>query len=321
MPKPVTPARRLRHLAEYLFVRTAACALAMLTPRQTKAIAEAAAGLMTRLPARLVRRDLARENLRSAFPHASDAWIDETVRAMWTHLFRMTAEIVQFPRKVVLENCREVLVFRNRAASVAAACSGRPVIVLGGHFGNWEASMTTFGTFSFPMGVVARELDNPLLNDWLSRSRQATGHRLIWKRGAGEAMLAQLAAGGSLAMLCDQDAGRRGVFCDFFGRPASTHKSLALLALEHDALIVCGYGRRLPDDFRNGRWARFEIGCEDVIDPRECETGDPVGEITRRYTAALERSVRRSPEQYFWVHRRWKTPVGAKRKRRLKKAA
>ena len=134
-------------------------------------------------------------------------------------------------------------------------------------------------------------------------------------------MLDLLKAGGSLALLCDQDAGVRGVFCDFFGRPASTFKSLALLALEHDALIVCGYGRRLPDDFSESRWTRFEIGCEDVIDPRELTSSDPVGEITRRYTAALEKSVRRAPEQYFWVHRRWKTAVGAKRKRRVKAAA
>ena len=316
MAKPKTLTRRLRWRAEYALVRLLACGLATLSPRQTRRVAEAAAGLLMRLPAKLTRRTLAEENLAHAFPDRPPRWRTDTVRAMWVHLFRMVAEITQFPRKVRLENCREVIVFRNRRASVAAACSGRPVLVLGGHFGNWEASMTTFGIFSFPMGVVARQLDNPHLNAWFSASRQATGHRLIWKKGGGEGMLRHLGRGGSLALLCDQDAGTRGVFCDFFGRPASTFKSLALLALEHDALVVCGYGVRLPEEDGRGRWTRFEIGCEDVIDPRECETSDPVGEITRRYTAALERSVRRAPEQYFWVHRRWRTAPGTKRKRR-----
>ena len=77
------------------------------------------------------------------------------------------------------------------------------------------------------------------------------------------------------------------------------------------ALIVVGYGIRLPDDFVNARWVRYEIGCEEVIDPLEFEYNrDTVVAITQRYTAALERAIRRAPEQYFWIHRRWKTEPG-----------
>lgn len=313
--------RPLRYRAEYVVFRLLCCIVGMLSPRQTRAMAEALASFIMSLPDKVSRAAVARENLRTAFPYAEDAWIEETRRGMWVHLFRMVAEMIQFERKLTLENCRDVVVFRNRKASVRAMCSGRNVLVLGGHFGNWEASMMTFGLFGFPMGVVARDLDNPLLHRWFADARERTGHRLYAKQGGYDGMTELLDQGGSLALLCDQDAGRRGVFVDFFGKSASTFKSLALLAMQYDAIIVCGYGRRLEDDFQTSRWTRFEIGCEAVIDARDADPDDPIGDLTRRYTAALEQSVRRAPEQYFWVHRRWKTPPKVRAKSRSKAAA
>lgn len=99
---------------------------------------------------------------------------------------------------------------------------------------------------------------------------------------------------------------------DFFGKPASTFKSIALVALEYRALICVGGAIRLPDNFQrddsNGpSCSKFQLVCEEVIDPEMIDDPDPVTEITRRYTAALERLIRRAPEQYFWVHRRWKS--------------
>ena len=323
MPKNRTRAHKTitwQHRCEYLAFRSMCCVVGMLSPRQTRSLAEALTALIWRLPEKVSRAHVARENLRTAFPYAEPEWIEQTRRAMWVHLFRMVAEMIQFERKLTLENCREVVVFRNRRESVKAMCTGRNVLVLGGHFGNWEASMMTFGIFGFPMGVVARDLDNPLLHRWFANARERTGHRLYAKQGGYDGMTDLLKQGGSLALLCDQDAGRRGVFVDFFGKPASTFKSLALLAIEYDALIVCGYGRRLDDDFQLSRWTRFEIGCEAVIDSRDADPSDPVGDLTRRYTAALEQSVRRAPEQYFWVHRRWKSEPKA-RKQRARAAA
>ena len=107
------------------------------------------------------------------------------------------------------------------------------------------------------------------------------------------------------------------MFVDLFGKPASTFKSIALLALEYRAYICVGYARRLPDDFENNQWVKFEMGCEQLIDSTQCTSKDPVGEITQQFTTALENAVRKSPEQYFWVHRRWKSEprVRAKKKR------
>ena len=304
---------KLRHMIEYVVFRMLACLLAMLSVRQTVRFGEAMARLAASRPLRRFSRyEVARENLQQAFGEdMTPGRIDEVIRGMWVHLFRLVAEVVQLPRMLTIENCREVVVFRNRRPVLEALCSGRRVFILGGHFGNWEVSTATFGLFGFPMGIVARRLDNPYLHEWFFESRQKSGHRLYDKRGGWNGMVELLEAGGNLGLLCDQDAGRRGVFVDFFGRPASTFKSIALMALEYDALLVVGYGIRLPDDFAAARWVRYEIGCEEVIDPRDFEINrDAVRAITQRYTAALERAVRRAPEQYFWVHRRWKTPPG-----------
>ena len=123
-----------------------------------------------------------------------------------------------------------------------------------------------------------------------------------------------------LALLGDQDAGSRGLFVPFFGKEASTFKSIALLAIQSRAVICVGYARRLEDDFDRYRWARFELGCEEAIDVLDYESPDAVREITQTFTSALERVVRRAPEQYFWVHRRWKSKP-RQRSRKTTKAA
>ena len=311
----------MRRRAEYVGFRLVCCILGSLSVRQTLRWSQRLAWLITRvLPRKLTRYEIARENILRAFPDLDSTRVDAMIFDMWVHLFRLVAEIVQFPRKLTLTNCREVIVFRNRKAAIEALLRGRPVFMLGGHFGNWEASMATFGLFGFPMGVVARALDNPYLQDWFADARQQTGHQLLLKRGGWDGMVDLLEAGGNMGLLGDQDAGKRGVFVDFFGHPASTFKSIALMALEYNALIVVGYGRRLPDNFDEGRWVQFEIGCEEVIDPQQLTSDDEIREITERYTKALERVIQRAPEQYFWVHRRWKTQPRAKRKPAAAKA-
>jgi KDO2-lipid IV(A) lauroyltransferase len=302
----------LRHRGEYSAFRMLACVLSVLTVRQTIRFAELIAGILTARPLRKpARYDVAADNLRASFgDQLSDEQIEATIRGMWVHLVRMVVEIVQLPRKMTLANCREVIVFRNRAPVLRALCSGRPVFILGGHFGNWEVSTATFGMFGFPLGIVARKLDNPYLHRWFFEARQQTGHQLYDKRGGTSEMIELLEAGGNLGLLCDQDAGPRGQYVEFFGRPASTFKSIALLALQYRAILVVGYGIRLPDD-PDARWVRYEIGCEDVIDTIDYDhSRDSITAITQRYSTALERAVRRAPEQYFWVHRRWKSQPG-----------
>ena len=112
-----------------------------------------------------------------------------------------------------------------------------------------------------------------------------------------------------VGFIADQDAGRTGAFVDFFGRKASTYKAIALLAMEHQVLIVVGYGRRIKEQYG------FELGVRRIIYPGEWrDRPDPMMWITREYTLALEEIIRQAPEQYLWVHRRWKhRPRGEER--------
>jgi KDO2-lipid IV(A) lauroyltransferase len=153
----------------------------------------------------------------------------------------------------------------------------------------------------FSTYAIARPIDNPYLDRFLRRFRERTGQTLITKRGAFDQVRSLLGQGGVIATLGDQDAGQRGVFVDFFGRPASTHKGIALLALEQQArLVVLGTMRIAEPD-------RYAVVVTDVIDARDyANRPDAVPALTQRYTRALERVIRQAPDQYLWLHRRWK---------------
>jgi KDO2-lipid IV(A) lauroyltransferase len=313
----------LRHRLEYLAFRMLLCVWQILSPRACARLAKNLAWVMCHvMPRKLTRYQVARDNLQQAFgTEKSPAEIDRIIHEMWVHLFRLLSEIAHLPRKLHLHNTYDIIQFRNRSEAVRVLLSDRPVLLLSGHFGNWEMAISVFGMFGFQMGVVARELDNPYLQDWFARFRQQTGHQLIAKKSCFDGMLELLEEGGRFALLGDQDAGRGGVFVEFFGKPASTLKTIALLAQQYNALICVGCSRRLPE--RGEHWERFELAVEEVIDPQLLETDNPILEITQKYTSALERAVRRAPEQYFWLHKRWKTAPGDREARRLarKKAA
>lgn len=310
----------LIHRMEYFVFRLVVCIIDALPFRVATRLAEQFAWVIHRcLPKKLTRYYIAKENLQTAFGESlSDKKADAIILGMWVHLFRMITEIVLIPRKLRLFHCSDILTFRNRDETVRAFCSGRPVIMLSGHFGNWEIANVIFGLFGFPMGIVARDLDNPLLHNWFAKWRIGTGHRLIPKKGGGGEIAQTLERGGSLAMLGDQDAGSGGLFVPFFGKDASTFKSIALVAMQYDALICVGYTRRLKEDTNNDRWMRYELGCEEIIDPRDFQSADAVREITACYSAAIERMVRLSPEQYFWIHRRWKSKPKQRKRRKPK---
>ena len=322
----MTPPATLRQRAEYAAFRGVAAAVAALPAPAVAALCRGLAAVVCALPKKWTRGDVARANLAIAFPDLPPDAADARVRGMWTHLFRLVTEMVSFDRKLRRANQADVLSFVHRDETVRAVNSGRPLIVLGGHFGNWEVAAASFGAFGVPVSLVARDLDNPLIHEWFAGKRRASGGRLISKKGGGGEVTDVLAAGGVVGLLADQDAGSKGQFVPFFGKDASTFKSIALLAREYDALVLVGYARRLPDDFRRNRWVRFEVGTEAVFDPRAFTSASALKELTTAYTAALERVVRKSPEQYFWVHRRWKSvpkPRGRKARERaaLAKAA
>lgn len=312
-------ARQLRHRLEYAVFCTIVFVIQSLPLRTAERLTDALAFLLYRLPAKVNRREVAAENIRRSFGDLSEEQIDRMILGMWQHLCRMVFEITQIRRRLRLETTPLFLDFFQREECVSAVLSGRKVIFLGGHFGNWEISVNTFGHFGFPMGVIARDLDNPWLHRWFLKYRQSSGNWIISKSGGGNDLVNSLETCGMATLLCDQDAGRRGVFVDFFGRPASTFKSIALLAKEFDALIVVGGGLRLPrDESTRTNWVPFELATQAVIDSRDFDTANALQDLTQAYTTALEQLVLRAPDQYFWVHRRWKSEP---RRRQSQRAA
>ncbi len=295
----------------YLLVRALICVVQALPWEGALALARGLARLAYRLDRR--HRLVAADNLRHAFPGLGEAAVDRLVRATYEHFVTVAVEMTRLPRVLRRDNYKQYTHWvppDSEALGVAWSRCGRPLLILTGHFGNWEVLGYTIGLVGLSGCVLARKLDNPFLDRLLRDFRQKTGQVLLDKNDDYAKVLATLAGGGYLAMLGDQDAGARGLFVEFLGRPASTFKSIALLSLEYRApVLVIGAARV-------GHPLRYRLYFEDAILPEEyADRADAARAITQRYTAALERMIRRHPEQYFWLHRRWKHQPRSKARR------
>ncbi|WP_435015751.1 lysophospholipid acyltransferase family protein [Tundrisphaera sp. TA3] len=284
----------------YLLVRLIVAIAQAMSIEQSYAFAEGLAALLYRVNKR--HRKIGIENLRLAFgDRYTEAERDQIIRGVYRHFCMMLMEILHIPRKLHPTTWRDRITLVGHPMVVDQLLKGGPIIMLTGHFGNWEMAGYLFGVFGFPPNSVARTLDNPYLDRFLRSFRERTGQKMIPKKGGYDQMLDVLRTGGVLSFLADQDAGERGMYVDFFGRPASTHKAIALMAIEHKAPVMVGYARRIGPGFR------YEVGCTELIQPTEWTgTADDVRLLTQRYTSALEAIIRRDPDQYLWLHRRWK---------------
>ena len=255
------------------------------------------------------------ENLRHAFGELSDEERHRLTRGMWEHLFLLVLEVAHVPRKIHETNWRQFVKLRDVDQIVKVFLTGRPMIIVTGHFGNFEVGGYMLGMLGYPTHSVARTLDNRFLNDFISRFRGGTGQFIIPKNGGYDQILEVLGSRGTMAFLADQAAGPKGCWVDFFGRPASTYKAIALLALDHDAPIAVCYARR------RDRPLSFEMVVGGITDTRdEGNEIDSIRELTQWYTTRLEAGIRQDPQQYWWLHRRWKDNRRQRRKQ-PKKAA
>lgn len=307
MSKPRRPAS---DLAVYLAVRAAVGVVQALPTAWAFAVAEWFGRLAYRVDKR--HRRVAADNLAAAYPDLGPAAVDGLVRGCYRHFATVAVEMLLLPRKLKTHNWRRSASLVGGREIMGHLLGRRPVLIVTGHFGNWEMAGYVVGVCGFRTFAIARVLDNLHLERFLKRFRQATGQTIIAKKDDFDRLTAALKGGAAVATLADQDAGPRGVFVDFFGRPASAHKAVALMAIEFDAVMVV---TGVP---RVGGPLDYQVVCEDVIDPRDyAGRPDAVRAITQRYHAALERLIRRHPEQYFWLHRRWKSQPAAKKAKTL----
>ncbi len=269
---------------------------------------EAAYGLMAQIGDWMYRldrrhRDRAAEHVRASFPEWPERKVQQVVRGSFRNLGYLAIETMLTTRLIMNYSWRNHLELVNVSDTLRRLLGAeRGVIFVAGHFGGWEVVGYTLATLGFDGYAVARWLDNPHLNEYVLGVRERTGMRILDKRGATARMDEILSRGDYVSFIADQDAGRGGVFVDFFGRKASTYKAPALMAMQYNLPVMVGYGKRLGEQYR------FEVGIERIIRPAEwADKDDPLAWITQEYTAALEASIRRAPEQYLWIYRRWKT--------------
>ena len=242
------------------------------------------------------------EHLRKSFPDWSEEKFLEVAKASMRNMIYLCIEVILTTRIIKPEALPKFARLKNMKQMLRLLLENKTgIISLTGHFGNWEVAGYTTAALGFPNTSIARSLDNPYLNDFMLRTRQNAGMRILDKRGAAAVVPGLLNDKKCVGFIADQDAGRKGMFVDFFGRKASTYKSIGLLAMEHEVPVVVGYSQRVGERFF------FEIGIERIIYPHEWENkDDPLRFITQEYTKAVENMIRRAPEQYLWTHRRWK---------------
>ena len=285
------------HVAETLLLKSVAAGLgAMSWP----AARESGARLGAMLGALGVRRRVARANLALAFPDREEAWRESVLTEHYRELGRVAAEYTQMPRMLRAPREQVIARWEGERNALEAAALGRGVIFLTGHLCNFELNAAVLGE-TFPMALLVKPLSNPGAEAWISDVRRACGFELL-PIGAGvRGAVRRLRAGGALAMLADQDARRDGVFVPFFGRLASTPTGPAWLSLATGAPIVFGICSRAADGRHELRILPPLLPDGDAHDP------EAVRDLTARHTALLEAAVRERPQDWFWLHKRWKS--------------
>lgn len=287
----------LRHRLEYVAV-LAIRVLARTLPRR---ISLAAGGALGALFHRLhgARRELAVANLRAAFPERTEAECRAILRATFAQLGRHIVDFLCFDA-MRLEQMLPLVDIEGADHVRRAMARGRGVMYFAGHFGSWELQIMVHALHFEPIVMVARTLDNALLERLIERMRTRVGTRVLPRQGALRELLRELRRGGSVGMMIDQHIqDRSAVEVDFFGRGASTTSAIASLALRTGAAIIPVFALPLPGN-------RYRLVYDAPIAAPAPDDPDAVRICTQRCTDRLERYVRRHPHLWLWMHRRWR---------------
>jgi KDO2-lipid IV(A) lauroyltransferase len=244
-------------------------------------------------------RRLTIENLSRAFPHRDTKDIRRTAREVYAHFGRLLIEILRFA-SLSVEEIRATCELEGYERALEASRAAGGALYFTGHFGFWELQAVAQGALFEPITVVARALDNPYLHARLERFRTATGNQVIYRRGGLRRILRALGENRGVAVLIDQHIqGTDAVMVDFFGRPAATTTAVAALALRTRVPVIPVFALPLPG-------GRYRMIAEHPVELPEGDGPDAVRELTQRCTDVLEMYVRRYPELWLWMHRRWR---------------
>jgi Kdo2-lipid IVA lauroyltransferase/acyltransferase len=290
---------RWPHRFQYTLFRMLEVSLSRFGWRAQTRFGRAAGRLWYRVDA--PHRRLARRNVRSAFPEWSANRVDELVRANFEHLGITAAEFVG-----LASSSRADLFRRTRLEGLShleeARALGKGVLLLGGHLGNWEFAGVAMALRGYSVSAIGRRLNNPWVDRRVTLLRERFGGRIIPHRRAVGQVMRALARGEFVGFLMDQRAlQKEAVESRFFGRPVATNQGLALLALKTGAPVVPAIGERVE----GGHVLRY---LPALPPPESGSREERVRQYTEMFDGALEAAVRRRPEQWFWLHDRWRVP-------------
>jgi len=244
-------------------------------------------------------RRIAQRNLATAFPSRSASERRAIARAAFAHFGRLLLELLRFATLSPAQMLARAEFDGEERARLAYA-QGKGVLFITGHFGFWELHAMVHAVKIRPIGVLARALDNPHLDRLLEHIRQRTGNTVIYRSGTIRRVMRTLQGGEGVAVLIDQHImGRDAIYVDFFDRPAATTSAVAALALRTGAPVVPVFALPLGG-------GRYRMIYEHPIEPPRPDSADAVREFTQRCTDVLEMYVRRHPDLWLWMHRRWR---------------
>jgi KDO2-lipid IV(A) lauroyltransferase len=287
----------MRHRVEYWLVRTL-IALVRVTPDVLVRAGGTVVGLAFYTLDRAHRR-IAERNLATAFPARPAAERRAIARAAFTHFGRLTFELLKFAT-LSREQMLARMEFDGEERSRLAYAQGKGVLFVTGHFGFWELQAMVHALRAQPVTILARALDNPHLDRLLEQIRQRTGNTVVYRRETIRRVMRTLQAGQGVAVLIDQHImSRDAIYVDFFERPAATTSAVAALALRTGAPVVPVFALPLGG-------GRYRMIYEHPVEPPGADSPDAVREFTQRCTDVLEMYVRRHPELWLWMHRRWR---------------
>ena len=295
MAPPRSALRNRLELAAYHLIRGL---LQLLPLRAAESLGRGTGRLYRFLDRR--RRRLVRENLTFAFPEKTPAEIERLAGDSFAHLGGLTADLLR-SGTAPLERILSRIEVSGLEHARAAASSGRGVFCATSHLGNWEWPALVSGANGIPATIVARPSDNPLLDARLTAMRERTGCRIVSKRSAGRALLKTVRGGGVVGILADQRARPPdAALVPFFGRLAWTTTSIARLVEQTGALILPAVCLRTAP-------GRYRVVFSEALDPRTFPPEDRgVVPLTARITALVESQIREAPEQWLWLHDRWR---------------
>jgi KDO2-lipid IV(A) lauroyltransferase len=247
-------------------------------------------------------RRVGRHNLEMAFPEKSPAERRQILRGVYVSLGRLLGEACLFP-SYTRGNAHDIAVYQGFENFEAAEKRGKGVLLLTAHLGGWEVGSFFHSLQGHPMHIVVRPLDNPYVDGLVSRYRGLHGNTMIGKQEFARGLIAAMRRNETVGILMDTNmTPPQGVFVDFFGIPACSASGLARIALHSDATVVPAF------TIWDSALRKYRVEFDRAVDL--VRTGDDEADAvanTARFTKVIESYIRRYPDQWLWVHRRWKT--------------